>query len=146
MVLAGLGLTISKLLTELMGGELTFTSEVDKCTAFKIRLFLSQVHQAIEVESISLTSRIGYEGSKRKVLVVDNEQVNCELKMNILSPLGFEIAQAANGKECLEVYAHFKPDVILMDLAMPEMDGWEAAYILRKVFNQIRLSRSKAVH
>jgi CheY-like chemotaxis protein len=76
--------------------------------------------------------RTGYRGPRRRVLVVDNERVDRELLLNILTPLGFEVAQAASGLECLDLYTAFQPDVILMDLAMPGMDGWEASYILRR--------------
>lgn len=129
----GLGLTISKLLTELMGGELYFSSQLGKGTTFKINLFLPQSDHAEDELSAIYTKRIGYEGERRKILVVDNEAVDRELIINILEPLGFEMAEAATGQECLDIYPSFKPDIILMDLAMPVMDGWEASYIIRKV-------------
>lgn len=129
----GLGLTISKLLTELMGGELYFSSQLGKGTTFKINLFLPQSDHAEEELSAIYTTRIGYEGERRKILVVDNEEVDRELIINILEPLGFEMAEAATGQECLDIYPSFQPDIILMDLAMPVMDGWEASYIIRKV-------------
>lgn len=128
----GLGLTISKLLTELMGGELNFSSELGKGTSFNIRLFLPQVHHLDEVKRSVFANRLGYVGAKKKILVVDNEAVDRELLVNILSPLGFEVEEAANGQDCLDIYPIFKPDLILIDLAMPVMDGWEAAYIIRK--------------
>jgi len=129
----GLGLTISKLLTELMGGEIHFKSQLGKGTRFDIRLFLSEVHQDVEIAPVLQSKRVGYIGSRKKVLVVDNEQVDRELVINILAPLGFDVAEAATGQECLDIYQKFKPDVILMDLAMPVMDGWEASYIIRKI-------------
>jgi|TARA_B110000908_G_scaffold78988_1_gene94716 signal transduction histidine kinase/purine-cytosine permease-like protein/DNA-binding NarL/FixJ family response regulator len=128
----GLGLTISKLLTELMGGELTFSSHVGEGTTFVINLFLPQTHQTFEALPPAYSDRAGYKGKKCKVLVVDNEAVDRELIFNILEPLGFEMAEASTGQECLDIYQKFKPDLILMDLAMPVMDGWEAAYIIRK--------------
>jgi len=112
---------------------LNFTSEIGRGTTFQIRLFLSQVHHLEEIDSNVFANRVTYLGARRKVLVVDNEQVDRELLVNILAPLGFEMAQAATGQECLDIYEAFNPDVILMDLAMPVMDGWEAAYVIRKV-------------
>lgn len=129
----GLGLTISKLLTGLMGGELDFRSELGKGTTFEIRLFLPQIHDPSQLGESTYRRRLGYHGERKKILVVDNEQVDRELIMNMLAPLGFEVAEAATGKECAEIYQDIKADVILMDLAMPVMDGWEAAYIIRKV-------------
>jgi len=129
----GLGLTISKMLTQLMGGQINVQSVVGKGTVFQIRLFLPQIHMTHELEAISTANRIAYLGPRRKILVVDNEQVDREMLVNILQPLGFEMAEAANGLECLERHISFRPDLILMDLAMPVMDGWEASYIIRKV-------------
>ncbi|MCB5187144.1 response regulator [Methylobacillus caricis] len=129
----GLGLTISKMLTELMGGQLTLSSTPGLGSKFNIRLFLSQVRVAEDIETASMPMPVAYKGPRRRVLVVDNEQVDRELLKSILQPLGFEVAEAANGRECLQVYTEFKPNVILMDLAMPDMDGWEASYMIRKV-------------
>jgi len=129
----GLGLTISKMLTQLMGGQLSVKSEIGSGTVFQIRLFLSQVHLEKEEQATLSAMRIGYKGPKRRILVVDNEPVDRGLLFHILQPLGFEMAEAATGKECLQIYTEFKPDAILMDLAMPVMDGWEASYIIRKV-------------
>lgn len=129
----GLGLTISKLLTELMGGELVFASQSGKGTKFTIRLFLPQIHQEGHLPVSMSLNRIGYKGRRRKVLVVDNEQNDRELVVSLLAPLGFDVIEAANGQECLQLYREVSADAILMDLAMPIMDGWEAAYIIKKV-------------
>jgi len=129
----GLGLTISKLLTQLMGGQITVNSVMDKGTTFQIKLFLPQIHHTESLNAMLTTIPTGYIGAKRKILVVDNEQVDREMLVSILQPLGFEMAEAANGKACLERHLSFEPDLILMDLAMPVMDGWEASYIIRKV-------------
>jgi CheY-like chemotaxis protein len=131
----GLGLPISKMLTQLMGGEMKIRSAPRQGSLFHIRLFLPSVHvTGKELKDLEAPAqqRTGYRGPRRRILCVDNERVDRELLFNILAPLGFEIAQAASGLECLDLHASFKPDLILMDLAMPGMDGWEASYILRR--------------
>lgn len=129
----GLGLTISKLLTQLMGGQIKVNSVVGKGTTFHIKLFLPQIHNTESLDAMLSAIPTGYIGSKRKILVVDNEPVDREMLVSILEPLGFEMAQAANGQAGLDQYLSFEPDLILMDLAMPVMDGLEASYIIRKV-------------
>ena len=132
----GLGLTISKMLTDVMGGEMTVGSIAGPVprtgTVFRIRLFLPEVRAgaAGEIEP-PRTQRIGYAGSRRRLLVVDNEEVDRELLRNVLVPLGFELRQAASGQDCLDLLHEFSPDAILMDLAMPGIDGWETIRRLR---------------
>ncbi|PCJ31174.1 MAG: hybrid sensor histidine kinase/response regulator [Gammaproteobacteria bacterium] len=129
----GLGLTISKLLTELMGGEINVESQEGIGTLFKVRLFLPAVIVEEELLAMTMNIPLGYKGGKKKILVVDNEPVDRELVANILEPLGFEVKQAASGAECLQLYPQFQPDIIFMDLAMPEMDGWETIHLIRNV-------------
>lgn len=73
----------------------------------------------------------GYEGALRTVLVADDKRENRGLLSHLLAPLGFSVVQAANGEEALRVAADEHPDIILMDLVMPVLDGFEATRRLR---------------
>ncbi len=70
--------------------------------------------------------RRGYEGGRRRLLVVDNEEADRELLVQVLAPLGFELRTAASGHDALDlVAAGWRPDAMFVDLAMPGIDGWE---------------------
>ncbi|AVT21249.1 hybrid sensor histidine kinase/response regulator [Paracidovorax avenae] len=134
---AGLGLTIAKMLTELMGGEMTVTSTPGAGALFRIRLFLPEVHPgalgAAELRAAGpRPARRGYAGPRRRLLVVDNEEPDRELLVQLLAPLGFELRTAASGHDALDLLAAgYRPDVVFMDLAMPGIDGWETIRRLR---------------
>ena len=70
--------------------------------------------------------------AKKKILVVDDNEDNREILVFRLQRLGFEVLVASNGKEAIETASQAKPDVILMDLRMPVMDGWEATRAIRQ--------------
>ncbi len=167
----GLGLTIAKMLTDLMGGEMTVSSQVAQPeaapgplqggTLFRVRLFLPELRSGQAPQPPQ--PRAGYEGTRRRVLVVDNEEVDRSLLAHRLQTLGFEVLQAGSGqgalallqeaKEAAEKAAdkatekaappaaqdgaapqHIAPvDAILMDLAMPGIDGWETIRSLRRL-------------
>ncbi|MDW8324140.1 MAG: ATP-binding protein [Burkholderiales bacterium] len=125
----GLGLTIARMLTELMGGELWVESTPGQGSRFHVRLYLPRL--ATPAVAGERLRRRGYTGRRRRVLVVDNEAVDRELIVNALTPLGFEVAQADSGEACLDLLSIFEPDAILMDLAMPGLDGWETLRHIR---------------
>ncbi len=135
---SGLGLTIAKMLTDLMGGELTASSELGVGSIFKVRLFLPELHLKVGSHSLErLTQAVrrprkGYAGVRRKILVVDNEEADRDLLVSLLEPLGFVLRVAANGHDCLDLLAAgYDPDVVFMDLAMPGIDGWETLRRIR---------------
>ena len=127
----GLGLTIARMLTDLMGGELTVKSTPGSGTCFTVRLFLPQVAAAQAAKELPQRHYTGYAGERRRILIVDNEATDRELLASVLAPLGFELDQAASGIECLEVLPRFQPHLIFMDLAMPGIDGWETIRRIR---------------
>lgn len=127
----GLGLTISRMLTDLMGGEMAVESTPGVGSRFRVRLFLPQLHGRQADEALPRAQRVGYKGIRRRILVVDNERVDRELLRNLLEPLGFQIEQAGSGHECLAVLEGFKPHLVFMDLAMPGIDGWETLRRMR---------------
>lgn len=137
---AGLGLTIAKMLTALMGGELTVSSTPGVGSVFQVKLFLPEVHAealgkaAAPVAAQARRARKGYIGERRRILVVDNEEPDRELLVQLLEPLGFELRQAASGHDALDLLATgYRPHAIFMDLAMPGIDGWETLRRVRQM-------------
>jgi len=129
---SGVGLTIARMLTDLMGGEMQVSSTPGEGTLFRIRLFLPSVHSTQAARELPKLNRIGYVGVRRRILVVDNEKVDRDLLQNVLEPLGFVVEQAASGYECLAAVPRFAPHLIFMDLGMPGIDGWETIRRLRQ--------------
>lgn len=131
----GLGLPISRNLLHLMDSELFVKSVLEKGTTFWFDLKLLEVEGLVESKSISneVNSRdiIGYKGDKQKILLVDDNENNRTLLRDMLMPLGFEIAEAIDGKDGITIAKKFKPQLILMDLVMPRMDGIEATQKIR---------------
>jgi len=126
----GLGLTITKLLTQIMGGEITLLSQPGVGSQFTIRLMLSEVMQPRPAAPIGRAIG-GYAGPRRTLAVVDDNPVHRALLEEALAPLGFAMLMAENGADCLLLAARSEPDLFLIDLAMPGMDGWELAGRLR---------------
>jgi signal transduction histidine kinase/FixJ family two-component response regulator len=133
----GLGLTIAKMLADLMGGEMTVRSAPGQGSVFTVRLFLPELHGVQLPAPIALPQHAGYEGARRRVLVVDNEEADRELLARWLTPLGFEVMLATSGFDALALLDGLQPGdagaphAVFMDLAMPGIDGWETLRRLR---------------
>lgn len=129
----GLGLAISRQLVSLMNGEIQVKSELNKGSNFWFEIKLPVVD--VEFESKEETEQIitGYKGQRRKVLVVDDKSYNRSFLIDVLNPLGFECFEADNGRTEIEKAIEIQPDIILTDLIMPVMTGFEAVQEIRKI-------------
>lgn len=128
----GLGLPIVKMLVDILGGELKLSSQLQQGSIFKVKLFLPSKSLIHPIADIASNTVVGYIGQRHKILVVDNEVTDRGLILNFLQPLGFILEEAESGLECLRKVPVFNPDLILMDLSMPVLGGWETAKLLRK--------------
>ncbi len=128
----GLGLSITKRLVDMMSGELHVESTFGKGSTFEFTLVLPILSDSQKPsEGVDTSLLVGFEGLPRKVLIVDDHPENRLVLVNLLSPLGFELQQAGHGKEALEKMQTWQPDLILTDLVMPVMDGFELAKAVR---------------
>ncbi len=122
----GLGLAISQKIVALMQSEIAIDSRAGVGSIFSFEVSLPEAQNWAESSRIvELGAVLGYEGKKRQILVVDDRWENRAVLVNLLEPIGFEMIEAADGKEGLDRALATKPDLILTDLAMPVMDGFE---------------------
>ncbi len=141
----GLGLTISREFVRLMGGEISVISggkiftpgtlprELnDDATPKQGTTFLFDIPVGIALEIVENQPEsrrvisLAPNQPKYRILVVDDSDINRQLLVQLISPLGFEVQEASNGTEAIEIWQSWSPHLIWMDMLMPVMDGYEA--------------------
>ncbi|MGB3405381.1 MAG: ATP-binding protein [Microcoleaceae cyanobacterium] len=133
----GLGLPISQKFVQMMGGEILVYSEVGKGSIFKFDIQAECV-SAKDINTTKQPRRVmGLVAGQPefKILVVDEVPVNRLLVRKLLEPVGFKIFEAENGAVAIEAWKDYSPHLILMDLRMPVMDGYEATKQIRSMDN-----------
>ena len=151
----GLGLAISQRFVELMGSQIQVESQLGVGSKFFFNIDCAIATDWVQANSVTSSGRIvGYAGvgvplrgselarashretsvkeNRKKILIVDDRWENRSVIVNLLEPLGFEVIEASNGQEGLEKITRDRPDIIICDLAMPIMDGWEMLKQLRQ--------------
>jgi len=129
----GLGLAISRKYVQLMGGDISVSSAVGVGSTFSFQIQVGLV-SAHEIPYQPTTrSVIGLAPQQRecRILVVDDVADSRLLLVKLLSSVGFVVQEAANGQEALAIWQQWHPQLILMDMRMPIMDGYEATHFIR---------------
>jgi len=125
----GLGLTITKLLVDIMGGQLSVESKPGAGSTFRVKMFFSEATAPVLSKEPARLQPV--DGKHRRILVADDDPVHLNLVRDILTPIGFELLFAADGEAALEAARQHRPDLVILDIAMPGIDGWETARRIR---------------
>jgi signal transduction histidine kinase/DNA-binding NarL/FixJ family response regulator len=128
----GLGLAISQQIVRLMGGTIGVVSEPGKGSTFSFELTVP-VADSRPASVASPHTIVGYEGERKRLLIADDVPQNRAMLVDLLHAVGFVVAAAANGLECLVLLDSFKPDLVVMDVMMPVMDGNETTRRIRSM-------------
>ncbi|MCK9396685.1 MAG: ATP-binding protein [Methylobacter sp.] len=132
---SGLGLRITKQYAELMGGQVTVTSELDKGSSFILRLPVAKVGQSEIINKTVLDGKqvLGLVAGQPdyRVLIVEDQLENRLLLKRLMESVGFQVHEAVNGQQGVEQFMHWQPHFIWMDRRMPIMDGIAATQRIR---------------
>ena len=130
----GLGLAISQNIVELMGGQIQVHSEIGVGSVFSFEVIVpkAEIHHS-QLGQEKDTQITGYEGPRQRILIVDDRWENRAVLSSLLTPLGFEIQEAQNGNEALALIQKFDPSVMICDIQMPEMNGYELLDELNRI-------------
>ncbi len=129
----GLGLAIGRQYAELMGGKIHVHSDEGKGSLFYFEIPVTASSESSEL-LLAIQGRmtgVVHEKDNQKILIVEDEPVNRLLLRNILAPMNYDIREASNGKEGVDIAGNWGPDLIFMDIRMPVMNGKDAAKALK---------------
>lgn len=133
----GLGLAISQGYVKMMNGEIKVTSEIGKGSVFSFSIDM-EIADEKEINSNKSHNRvIGLENSiiAPKILVAEDNDDSRALLVSLLTNVGFDVREAANGKQAVEIFQSWNPQFIWMDIRMPILDGYEATKKIRSLEN-----------
>jgi len=132
----GLGLAISQRIVELMGSTIQVQSEINVGSIFWFDANISQADEWVKTSQIDDHGQIiGIKDRQPKIMVIDDKWANRSVISNLLSPIGFEVSEANDGQEGWEKILEVQPDLIVTDLLMPEVDGFELIKRVRESEN-----------
>ena len=136
----GLGLAISKQFVVLMGGEIGLESNPGKGTVIHFAIPVTVIHLSTNTTNLrsARAVRIADGFKKPRILIAEDHADNRLLLHKLLEPLGIVIKDVGNGKEAVEQFKSWQPDLILMDMRMPIMDGIEATKIIKDLPNGMK--------
>ena len=126
----GLGLTITKLLTQIMGGEINARSTPGVGTTFTVRVMLSDASRSTH-EVITPRLARNYEGSRKKILLIDDDPSHIDIAQQLLQGVSFDVVVANNGRAGIDAAITELPDLAMIDISMPDISGWEVVRQLR---------------
>ncbi len=128
----GLGLSIVQHVVNLMQGNINVQSDVGKGSTFQVSVKLVQVMSDFLPTQEKDKVIIGYEGQPKTILVIDDEKGTRDILRNLLLPLDFNVIEAIDGREGVIKAREYEPNLILTDLVMPVMDGFETIRQVRQ--------------
>ncbi|MDJ0675936.1 MAG: ATP-binding protein [Calothrix sp. MO_167.B42] len=127
----GLGLAISNTIVHLMGSQIQVQSQLGKGSSFFFDVDLPLVTGWEKATTTDGKHIIGYQGEQKTILIVDDKWENRSVIVSLLEPIGFAVVEAEHGKEGLAKAKELQPDLIITDLSMPVMDGYQLLHQLR---------------
>jgi signal transduction histidine kinase/CheY-like chemotaxis protein len=139
----GLGLAITRTLAQIMGGDISATSTPGVGSRFALRLMLVEPAQT-PVASVRRRPVTGYAGARRTIVAIDDDPAQLAVLQSLLRPLGFTVFAAGNGAAGIDLALRCAPDLVLLDIQMAGLSGWDVAERLRAIESHARAVEGSA--